>query len=293
PANTSLLFSEFTPDNRLMAYSVIDWTAQGWQLFIIELATGNTVIFAGAITFSETNGLVGGVAPLGWGADSKTLYLVGVSLDGLATPPFAVDLGNLNFAVDGTNGLPEPKPLLSPEQLGFPFYFVFSPDHTKLAYVYADTTHPVDGYMGRGEPINTIGIVDLATGAARKVVEAPTDHTVENVVWSVDGGAVLYTASSWRADRAGQPFNPQLYAHVLATETSTSPIDFTANDEAYVGFLMPCEKTLYFAVTDPPTIEGSTGITTLYSAPLSNPTEWSAPLLSGYILISRVACVGN
>lgn len=288
PENATILFPEFSLDNRLLAYSIADWVNVTWQLYLVELSSGSAVIFEGSMNSGDQ--LVGGVSPLAWSADGSKLYVAGVGLDGLATVAFEVDLSGVKFDGSTAGGLPPQRALIEPGKIGFPFYFVFSPDRHYMAFTYADSARQVEGYAGRGDPINTLGVVDLQTGESRVVVEAPANHTIDHVAWSADNAALIYTTSRWEPQLNAPAIatDPKLYAFVVATGGSVEPLTITDSPAEVITMILPCASTIYFAV-EQPSQNDAPRVGTLYSAPLSDPRTKTA-LLTGAYAFSGVGC---
>lgn len=275
-AGHSVLAAHFSPDAKMLFYTLASLEPRQWILGMLELESGRKIEFIGS---------AGDDSVVGPGHIANALNLVGERMILSAYAPFAggnfggiyaIDLTGLAAAAPGRYPLPATVEQLLP---GGPFILsALSPDGALLAFLAYNEANPPQNYTSFGPAVtfNALGVLDLASGDVRTLAQAGMGQGLEALTWTADGASILFTGGGY----GGSYFvvTPGLYSVDVATATVVERGALTPNPAEVITDLLACGDTLY-SVSNVDLAEGGR-TADLYAAPLDDPTTRTV-LVSG------------
>ncbi|MCC7207691.1 MAG: hypothetical protein IT323_10305 [Anaerolineae bacterium] len=275
-AGFSVLNAHFSPDARMLFYTLASLEPRQWILGLFDPETGRKIEFVGSS---------GDDSVLGPGLVANAISLVGERMILSAYLPFAggnfggiyaINLTGLAAAAPGRYPLPTSVEQLLPAG---PFILAsLSPDGQWLAFLAFNEANPPQNYssFGPAATFNALGALNLTTGEVRTLAQAGPGQGLEALTWTPDGANVLFTGGSY----GGSYYivTPNLYGVDIATATVVERGQLTSNPAEVITDILACGETLY-SVANVDLAEGGR-TADLYAAPLDNPTARTS-LVSG------------
>ena len=293
-AGTVILRPQFSPDSQYLTFSAGNFSAPeggSWQFTIIELATGARKVFAGSANFGTTpppSGSFQGMPLMvawpmqGQPAGVQRLIMLPLGVEGSSGGPFEVDLSAFPWSAAGHPISPQPFPSISnvlPTEFDQTLINAIrlSDDQSRLAFGYYDPKRPVPDYVGFGDPLNTLGILNTLTGQLEQRVEVLPAQAISAFTWSFDATQVLFVSGTYvlNADANSSELRNLQFFRV---DGATGQLSAGNETPPNVFNLQPCGDALFYTAYRQ---EAEQSIVTVYSAPASTftpPTELASSI---------------
>jgi hypothetical protein len=292
-AGYSIISADFTPDSQYVTYTLARLEPRRFIIGFVNIA--NPIVENGVNkNVIEFSGVADENSAVGANKIADVLDFDGQRLLVTAFLPFTdgnfggiyeMDVAGLDVATPGRYPMPAAIELVPG---GSAINIKLSPDRKQLAFMYFDPANPPQNYQALGPAItlNTLGILDLTNRQGRIVAKAGSGQGLETMTWAPDSSRIYFTGGSYQ--NSYYVVTPILFSVEAPTGQVSIVATLTPNALEVVGGVRVCGSTLFFDTSVP---NGGNNMSTLYSAPISNPN--AARILAQGSGVALGDCVAN